>query len=98
LTHVPGPYREIGSAIYANSPQPVDPTMFRGFTEPEGDRGYLIAESIPHDGTRRLLTASPEVLDALEQLLIGIGMGWDLDGLVEQAINAAKKAGSEIFP
>jgi len=36
----------------------------------------------------RLIAAAPDLLDALENLIIGIGMGWDLDGLIE-AGNAA---------
>lgn len=67
MAHVKGPYRAIGSAIYADAPQPVDPAQFRGFTEPEPGRGYLIAESIPHTPTRHLLAAAPDLMDACER-------------------------------
>lgn len=67
MAHVRGPYRAIGSAIYADAPQPVDPTTFRGFAEPEPNRGFLIAESIPHTPTRDLLAAAPDLLDACER-------------------------------
>lgn len=32
--------------------------------------------------------AFPAVTDALENLIIGIGMGWDLDGLIDQGQRA----------
>lgn len=65
--HTPGPYIAHGSAIYANTPQDVDHSMFKGFDtkEPHGV-GYLIAESIPHVPTRDLLAAAPDLLEALE--------------------------------
>jgi hypothetical protein len=37
------------------------------------------------------------LLDATEKLLIGIGMGWDLDGLVEGARAACIGAGSTVI-
>lgn len=64
----PGPYRAIGSAIYADTPQVVDPARFKGFGEPEPGRGYLIAESIPHKETRDLLKAAPELYDFIDTL------------------------------
>ncbi|WMT85613.1 hypothetical protein NO932_11805 [Pelagibacterium sp. 26DY04] len=63
-----GPYRAIGSAIYADHPQEVDPAVYRGFTEPEGERKYLIAESIPHKPTRDLLSAAPHLYDFVASL------------------------------
>lgn len=66
VKHTPGPYRAIGSAIYADAPQDVNHSHFKGFGEPEPDRGYLIAESIPHKPTRDLLTAAPTMLEALK--------------------------------
>lgn len=64
----PGPYRGEGSAIYADSPQIVDATRYRGFREMELGRGYLIAESIPHMPTRDLLVAGPELYDFIATL------------------------------
>jgi hypothetical protein len=63
----PGPYRAIGSAIYGDIPQEIDPLRFRGFKEMEPGRGFLIAESIPHSATRNLLAASPVLYDACER-------------------------------
>ena len=64
----PGPYRAVGSAIYADVPQDVDPARFKGFTEPELGRGYLIAESIPHVPTRDLLASAPDLYDFIATL------------------------------
>lgn len=50
--------------------------------------------------TRAHVTTSArlaDLLEATEQLLIGIGMGWDLNGLTAQAKEACKAAGSKIF-
>jgi len=68
---VPGPYYDGEVGIYADHPQPVDHTRFRGFALPEPNApggGFLIAESIPHEPTRKMLTAAPDLLDALEEL------------------------------
>ena len=34
---------------------------------------------------KQVRDAAPALFDALENLVIGIGMGWDLDGLVDTA-------------
>jgi hypothetical protein len=65
VKYTAGPYRAIGSGIYADAPQDVDHSHYKGFGEPEPDRGYLIAESIPHKPTRDLLAAAPDLLEAL---------------------------------
>lgn len=66
--HTPGPWTECGYSVYAEAPQNVDSSRFRGFDEKETregvEVGYLIAESIPHDATRRLIAAAPDLLDA----------------------------------
>lgn len=41
------------------------------------------------------LNAYPELLEALENLLIAIGMGWDLDGVVDVSRAAIAKAKGE---
>lgn len=64
----PGPYRGVGGAIYADHPQDVDHTRFKGFKDMEMGRGYLIAESIPHLPTRNLLAAAPELYDFIATL------------------------------
>lgn len=43
----------------------------------------------------RLVHKAPELLDRLEQLVIGIGMGWDLDGLVDAANTVIAEARGE---
>lgn len=43
----------------------------------------------------RLIAAAPELLDRLENLVIGIGMGWDLDGLIDASRAAIAKAKGE---
>src|SRR4051794_40977194 len=40
----------------------------------------------------KLGKAAPKLLDALENLVIGIGMGWDVDGMVEVARAAIGEA------
>lgn len=70
--YVNGPYRDCAVGIFADFPQPVDHKLARGFDQWEPGRGYLIAESIPHGPTRRLLahsTALFEALDCLEDAL-----------------------------
>ena len=71
-----GPWTEAGNSVYAQTPQNVDHSRFRGFSEQEthgGEEvGYLIAESIPCDATRRLITASPDLLDACTQILAAL--------------------------
>lgn len=57
------PWHEHGYAVYADVPQDVDHGFFRGFEQPEGDRGYLVAESIPHAPTRRLIADAPLLYD-----------------------------------
>lgn len=42
-----------------------------------------------------LIAAAPDLLDALENLVIGIGMGWDLDGIIEASNAAIAKARGE---
>lgn len=65
---VPGPYYDGEVGIYADHPQPVDHSRFRGFASPEPHApggGFLIAESIPHGPTRKMLAAAPDMLAAL---------------------------------
>ena len=40
----------------------------------------------------RIIAAAPCMLDALENLTIGIAMGWDLDGILENARAIIAKA------
>lgn len=43
----------------------------------------------------RLKTVNAELVDTTENLIIAIGMGWDLDGVIEACQTALHKAGSE---
>lgn len=45
-----------------------------------------------NEAVAKCMAASPEMLDALENLIIGIGMGWDLEGLIEVSEKALAKA------
>lgn len=42
-----------------------------------------------------IFAAAPDLLDALENLMIGVGMGWDLGGLIEGAQETIAKARGE---
>lgn len=96
--HTPGPWRAVGCSVYADSPQDVDPSRFRGFREPEEPHGYLIAESIPHDATRRLIAAAPELLAALSDLVDRIedmpGVLDDLHDEMAGAYDVLRRVGS----
>lgn len=68
--HTPGPYLEYRTGLYAATPQDVDHGHYRGFNNIEpGAPGYLIAESIPHGPTRRVLSLAPEMLALLQELI-----------------------------
>lgn len=62
------PWRAIGTAIYADQPQDIDSVVYIGFREREPERGYLIAESIPHKPTRDLIASAPELYDFIATL------------------------------
>lgn len=99
MTHVPGPWREHGTAVYADTPQPVDHSHYRGFDRPEGDRGYLIAESIPHAPTRRLIAAAPDLFLAAKGALFVLRLvyqrepGTNEAGSIQMLEQAIEKAG-----
>jgi hypothetical protein len=64
-----------------------------------GDKIELIAKVFPvgmslqkRKANARLIAAAPELLDALENLVIAIGMGWDLDGVIAVSEAAITKA------
>jgi hypothetical protein len=64
-------------------------------------RGDLIAVSetegafLIKDGRAERMTPAEEVIDALENLVIGVGMGWDLEGMAEKGQDALKKVRQE---
>lgn len=44
------------------------------------------------EANARLIAAAPELLDRLENLIIAIDMGWDLDGVIDAARAAVARA------
>lgn len=68
-----GEWKAVGSGVYSTMPQDVDHSRFKGFEHPEGDAGYLIAESIPHKPTRDLIAAAPKLFDACERAELWLG-------------------------
>ena len=54
-----------------------------------------MAERLAEARKRQIADAAPELLDALENLLIAVGMGWDLEGVVTAARTAVAKATAE---
>lgn len=73
-----------------------------GYGLVEGPHGYEVAEVYSDDCPREvaeananLIAAAPDLFNRLENLVIGIGMGWDLDGLIEAANAAIAKARGE---
>lgn len=49
-------------------------------------------DGIPQLANARLVAAAPDLLEALENVLIALSMGWDLDGVVEKSMDAIAKA------
>ena len=89
-SHTPGPYVQSGTAIYAATPQDVDHRAYRGFDDIEpGAPGYLIAESIPHGPTRKMLTGAPEALAALQTITNCLWAGRDPDKYMIEAARTA---------
>lgn len=80
MSHTPGPWRAHGTAVYADAPQDIDHRRYRGFDRSDGDLGYLIAESIPHEPTRNLIAAAPDLLHVLE-VIRDADRDCELDGL-----------------
>lgn len=64
----PGPYYSFDSGIYADVPQPVDHSRFKGFGTRIFGVGFLIAESIPHKPTRDLLASAPQLYDFIASM------------------------------
>lgn len=74
MPHVPGPYVARGRSIYAVTEFPeIDPN----------DPGVEVAFLVNDEGTRRLFTASPDMLDALRQWAAA-----ERDGDAEELQNA----------
>jgi len=68
MTHVPGPWIAVGQSVYAQTPQDIDHSRYRGYNERE-PHGFLISESTPHPATVRLIAAAPDLLDACRQII-----------------------------
>lgn len=92
MKHTPGPWRYHhdkyeGDAILASN-KPVKWVVRRS---EDTDTGYDVVD-IPNEADALLIAAAPELLDALENLVIGLSMGWDLEGLIQAANSAIAKA------
>lgn len=57
------------------------------------DTDEIVAHHIPSLQKAKFMAASPDLENALINLVIGIDMGWDLGGLIEQAREALNKVG-----
>lgn len=68
-----GEWKAVGNGVYSTIPQDVDHAHFKGFEHPEGDAGFLVAESIPHKPTRDLIAAAPKLFDACERAELWLG-------------------------
>jgi len=63
----------------------------------DANDGYFVAVTHGSDwqANASLIAAAPELLDRLENLVIAIGMGWDLEAMVGCAKSAIAKARGE---
>lgn len=82
--HTPGPWR-VGKG---------GPNMCPTVGTEKGLMVAMVAygDSHPTQANARLIAAAPDLLEALENLTIAIGMGWDLDGVLEVSRAAIAKA------
>ena len=60
-------------------------------------KGSLIAQNMAQDDARAVANL-PKLLDATENLIIAIGMGWDRDGVIQAACEAVAKVRGEPAP
>jgi hypothetical protein len=84
----------IGRYAYGTSDKSLaDVRVAKSFPHSQRDTvASLVAEQ---EANARLIAAAPDMLDALENLTIGIDMGWELDGILENARVAIAKATGE---
>lgn len=91
MTHTPGPWRvstsKIRRVITGHGIVICNAVMRHAATEKTKDA--IEAEAISN---ARVIAAAPELLEALDNLVIGIGMGWDLEGMIDVARAAIAKA------
>lgn len=86
--HTPGPW----TASERAWPEQIGccPLVGRPFSvHNAGNRNVAAATTLPN---ARLIAAAPELLEALDNLIIAIGMGWDLGGVIQKANDAIAKA------
>jgi hypothetical protein len=89
----PGPWQKSGVRSrspeykgHAVGPDGRDPVVVVPYTDRH--HGECIANA-------NLIAAAPELYEAAENLIIAIGMGWDLDGVVDVAKSAIAKTRGE---
>jgi len=87
--HTPGPWR-IGAKF--QSVVSDGPTGWDDDGSVAAYGGHMVCESAKLEANARLIAAAPDLLDALENLTIAVGMGWDLEGVCEVARAAIAKA------
>ena len=56
---------------------------------------FDIGFSFGHPNNTHLIAAAPDLYDTMENLIIAIGMGWDLDGVIDADRAALAKARGE---
>lgn len=89
----PQPATEIKHTPGFNAPWTCVPANEQHFSYVIDAEGAMVSVQVRNDrDIDNLIAAAPELLDALENLCIGIGMGWELDGMIEVAQAAINKA------
>lgn len=92
----PGPWR-VGISV-DNEIHCVDAEdQFGGVTEIAEVWGTVAdkEETSESRANARLIAAAPDLYHALDNLLIAIGIGWDLDGVIDVSKDALAKANGE---
>lgn len=94
-THTPGEWRFFMGDICVEGSDG-DDRIIAGIGKSCGARSSVYSPIPAHKpegiANGHLIAAAPELLDALENLTIAIGMGWDLDGVVGAARAVIAKA------
>lgn len=92
MDHTPGPWvAEFNGHYWQVNPankRPEDPWQIGDVCASEP----TVKPSALQEANAKIFAAAPELADALENLIIAIGMGWDLEGVVQVAQEAIAKA------
>ena len=90
--HTPGPWVTDGGTHVQTLYTPTDGGKEFYYTIARTDQALV--HPAQQGANARLIAAAPKLLAALENIVIGIGMGWDLEGMVGAA-NAAIAAATD---